>query len=92
MSKVKDDVLLWSEECDEVKCNDCEWTGLNSDLDDCEVDFTDIGEGIETFKGCPKCRVDDYLMDMEKSCGRCGVITLTENLNGNEGLCDKCAS
>jgi NAD-dependent SIR2 family protein deacetylase len=41
-----------------VKCNMCEWQGNEDDL----VLFTDE-DGMG--KGCPDCKTDAYLMDIE---------------------------
>jgi len=67
----------------EVKCNNCDWEGMNSDL----IDFSDEhGEG----KGCPNCKTDAYLSDIYGSCSSCGKKTTQEELNENEGVCEDC--
>ena len=50
----------------EVRCNNCEWEGYEEDL---QI-FTDLSDNnvshdIHYFKGCPNCKTDDYLMDIE---------------------------
>lgn len=45
----------------EVRCNMCGWEGYENDLVLCE------DEG-GFFNGCPNCKKDDYLMDIEKDC------------------------
>ena len=49
-----------------VRCNWCDWEGTEDDLVTC-VDLSDkeIGHDINYFKGCPNCRADDYLIDIE---------------------------
>jgi hypothetical protein len=51
----------------EVKCNNCDWEGYEEDL---QI-FTDLSDNnvshdIHYFKGCPDCKTDGYLMDIEK--------------------------
>jgi hypothetical protein len=57
----------WAGEEDrtKVRCNWCDWEGTDNDLVTC-VNLSDkeIGHDIDYFKGCPNCRVDDYLMDI----------------------------
>ena len=50
----------------EVRCNNCGWEGYENDL----KLFTDLSDNnvshdIQYFKGCPECKTDDYLMDIE---------------------------
>ena len=44
-----------------VRCNWCEWCGVEEDLLVC----IDKEDG-DTCKGCPTCHTDHYLMDMEQ--------------------------
>jgi Zn finger protein HypA/HybF involved in hydrogenase expression len=50
-----------------VRCNNCYWSGDEEDLED----FSEpnlINEEDKTlyfYKGCPKCKTDEYLMDIE---------------------------
>ena len=41
-----------------VKCNDCQFIGEEDDL---EI----LKDNTEYFKGCPNCKTDSYLMDIE---------------------------
>ena len=41
-----------------IKCNDCNFIGFEDDL---EI-FMD---NTEYFKGCPDCKTDEYLMDID---------------------------
>ena len=41
-----------------VKCNDCQFI---SEEDDLEI----LKDNTEYFKGCPNCKTDSYLMDIE---------------------------
>lgn len=41
----------------EVKCNMCEWEGMEDDLE--------LLYDGEYYNGCPKCKTDAYLMDIE---------------------------
>ena len=42
---------------DTVKCCNCEWQGLETDL----VQFDDADGG---GYGCPNCKTDEYLLDL----------------------------
>jgi len=47
---------------DLVKCNMCEWVGEENQLT--ILMETPKEEDRNFFKGCPNCKVDDYLMDI----------------------------
>lgn len=49
----------------EVKCNNCEWEGHENDLEIFEDDLKEQRFDKLFFKGCPNCKTDDYLMDIE---------------------------
>jgi hypothetical protein len=42
----------------EIKCNNCNWTGTGDDL---EILKDDFGK----FVGCPECKTDKYLVDLD---------------------------
>lgn len=67
----------------EVKCNNCNWEGLNSDL----VKFEDEN-GVGG--GCPHCKTDSYLTNLFAKCGDCGVEITAEDFNETEGMCEVC--
>lgn len=50
---------------DTVRCNNCYWTGVEDELQTF-VDLSDqlVGHDINYFKGCPECKTDDYLIDL----------------------------
>ena len=41
-----------------VKCNSCQFIGFEDNL---EI----LKDNTEYFKGCPNCKTDEYLMDIE---------------------------
>jgi len=43
---------------DDVRCNNCEWTGI--DGEDTEL----VEDGGEYFKACPNCMTDAWLVDI----------------------------
>jgi hypothetical protein len=49
----------------EVRCNNCDWEGYENDLEIFEDTFKEERFDREFFKGCPNCKTDDYLMDIE---------------------------
>lgn len=48
-----------------VRCNNCYWVGDEGDL----KMFSEASEVLDYetcfFKGCPNCKTDDYLTDLE---------------------------
>ena len=53
-------------EKNDVRCNWCGWEGCEDELD-LIVDLSDdnITHDVQYFKGCPKCKIDSYLMDID---------------------------
>jgi Pyruvate/2-oxoacid:ferredoxin oxidoreductase delta subunit len=47
-----------------IKCNDCNFIGQEDDLEILEDNKSVIK--TEYFKGCPNCKTDSFLMDVEK--------------------------
>lgn len=47
------------EKTDDVLCNWCEWTGTDQDLPLMQ------DESGDPFKGCPHCKTDAFLMDID---------------------------
>ena len=47
-----------------VRCNNCNWEGVEEELQifQEETDADSIDRSF--FKGCPNCETDDYLMDL----------------------------
>ena len=49
-----------------VKCNWCDWHGHEDELETFiepnQIDKQD--ENLHFFKGCPNCKTDDYLMNI----------------------------
>jgi len=48
-----------------LRCNMCEWEGIEDELVLYEKGTLTILGEIIYFKGCPNCKTDDYLMDLE---------------------------
>jgi hypothetical protein len=57
----------------QVKCNNCGWTGDEDDL----VIFEEDGKYGDGYggKGCPNCKTDAYLADVEPAPAKLGGIT-----------------
>lgn len=51
-------------ETDRVKCNQCDWQGYDSELTPFKEDGK-FGDGYGGY-GCPNCKTDEYLMDIEE--------------------------
>jgi len=49
---------------EKVKCNNCSWIGEEEDLTPFAEDGK-FGDGFGGF-GCPKCKTDEYLTDIEE--------------------------
>jgi Zn finger protein HypA/HybF involved in hydrogenase expression len=49
----------------EVRCNNCDWEGYENDLEIIEDTFKEERFDRLFLKGCPNCKTDDYLMDIE---------------------------
>jgi hypothetical protein len=52
-------------EANTVRCNNCDWEGVDYELEVFE-DTTEVIENIDRcfFKGCPNCETDAFLMDI----------------------------
>jgi hypothetical protein len=63
-----------------VKCNNCNWEGVEDELDVFE-DTTKVIESIDRcfFKGCPHCKKDDFLMDINVNNFLTGEVLTNKN-------------
>jgi len=57
--------LIKMEKKFEVRCNNCDWEGYENDLEIIEDTFKEERFDRLFLKGCPNCKTDDYLMDIE---------------------------
>lgn len=50
-----------------VRCNNCYWEGDEEDLETMvDLSDNDIDHDIQYLRGCPECRTDEYLMDIDE--------------------------
>jgi hypothetical protein len=47
-----------------VRCNNCDWEGVEEELQMFEDKTNANSIDRSFFKGCPNCETDDYLMDL----------------------------
>jgi len=48
-----------------ISCDMCEWKGVEDELVLYKTDILTISSEAIYFKGCPNCKTNDYLMDLE---------------------------
>lgn len=58
--------------CQRVRCNNCYWEGEEDELETFSDPIPDNPDTEEYYKGCPTCKTDDYLIDIEQNmCAIC---------------------